>query len=214
MIQREQNQLCRRVLSGPARPSLCARQTRLITPHGERPRPRTEDPVVWVLWFSQSSLQLRPMATSSSPGSGGRLAHLLATRGSDVATESAIVLQHREALVYTLGKAAALEHLVMCQYLYAAFSMKDREDDGLTPAALGAVRRWEREMLQIAEQEMLHLALVQNLLTAIGAAPYFGRPNFPLSPRAYPAGIKMALLSFGETALRNFAHLELSLIHI
>jgi len=148
------------------------------------------------------------MATSSSPGSGGRLAHLLATRGSDVATESAIVLQHREALVYTLGKAAALEHLVMCQYLYAAFSMKDREDDGLTPAALGAVRRWEREMLQIAEQEMLHLALVQNLLTAIGAAPYFGRPNFPLSPRAYPAGIKMALLSFGETALRNFAHLE------
>jgi len=26
---------------------------------------------------------------------------------------------------------------------------------------------------------MLHLALVSNLMTAIGAAPVFGRPNFP-----------------------------------
>ena len=33
-------------------------------------------------------------------------------------------LEHREALVYTLGKAAELEHLVMLQYLFAAFSLK------------------------------------------------------------------------------------------
>ena len=46
---------------------------------------------------------------------------------------------------------------------------------------------------------MLHLALVQNILTAIGAAPYLGRPNFPLPPHAYPAGIQMALLPFGES---------------
>ena len=126
-----------------------------------------------------------------------------ATHGPDT-----MVLQHREALVYTLGKAAALEQLVMCQYLYAAFSMKDREDDGLADDQLQATRRWRRELVHIAEQEMLHLALVQNLLTAVGASSAFGRPNFPLAPHAYPAGIKMALLPFGEESLRHFAYLE------
>jgi ferritin-like protein len=119
-----------------------------------------------------------------------------------------MVLQHREALVYTLSKAANLEHLVMLQYLYAAFSMKDRDDEGLAAEQLAAVKRWRHTILEIAGQEMLHLALVQNLLTAVGAAPVLGRPNFPLPPHAYPAGIQMALLPFGETALRHFAYLE------
>jgi Ferritin-like len=148
------------------------------------------------------------MTTGSVPGAPSRLAHVLATRAGAAAGDRALVLQHREALVYTLSKAAALEHLVMAQYLYAAFSMKDREDDGLPPDQLAAVRRWRKTILQIAEQEMLHLALVENVLTAIGAAPVFGRPNFPLPPHAYPAGIQMALLPFGETSLRHFAYLE------
>jgi hypothetical protein len=59
---------------------------------------------------------------------GGRLMQLLAARGGTEPGAPTMVLQHREALIYTLGKAAALEQLVMCQYLYAAFSMKDRED--------------------------------------------------------------------------------------
>jgi ferritin-like protein len=134
--------------------------------------------------------------------------HLLQSRGSAEPGDPTMVLQHREALVYTLGKAAALEQLVMCQYLYAAFSMKDRDDEGLTEDQLAAVRRWRRELIHIAEQEMLHLALVENLLTAVGAASAFGRPNFPVPPHAYPAGIKMTLLPFGETALRHFAYLE------
>ncbi|MBI3747134.1 MAG: ferritin-like protein [Chloroflexi bacterium] len=140
--------------------------------------------------------------------SAGRLIHILESRGGTSGSGTGIVLQHREALVYTLSKAAALEHLVMCQYLYAAFSMKDREDDGLPPEQLAAVKRWRKDIIGIAEQEMLHLALVQNVLTAVGAAPYLGRPNFPLPPHAYPAGIQMALLPFGETSLRHFAYLE------
>jgi hypothetical protein len=141
--------------------------------------------------------------------SGGRLAHVLETRGGLAqGSGTQMVLQHREALVYTLAKAAQLEHLVMCQYLYAAFSMKDREDDGLPPHQLEAVKRWRKTLLEIGQQEMLHLALVQNLLTAVGAAPALGRPNFPLPVHAYPAGIRMALLPFGETSLRHFAYLE------
>ena len=63
---------------------------------------------------------------------GGRLMQLLSARGGVAPGAPTMVLQHREALIYTLGKAAALEQLVMCQYLYAAFSMKDRDDEGLT----------------------------------------------------------------------------------
>jgi len=133
---------------------------------------------------------------------------LLSARGGSVAGEPTMVLQHREALIWTLGKAAALEQLVMCQYLYAAFGLKDREDDGLSEPQLDATRRWRRELLHIAEQEMLHLALVQNLLTAVGASPMFGRPNFPLPPHAYPAGIRMELLPFSEESLRHFIYLE------
>src|SRR5258706_5165668 len=133
---------------------------------------------------------------------------LLSARGGSVAGEPTMVLQHREALIWTLGKAAALEQLVMCQYLYAAFSLKDRDDEGLSQDQLDATRRWRRELIHIAEQEMLHLALVQNLLTAVGAGSAFERPNFPLPPHAYPAGIRMALLPFNEQSLRHFIFLE------
>jgi len=150
-----------------------------------------------------------PMAEAAATTSpAGRLMRLLQARGGTAPGEPTMVLQHREALIWTLGKAAALEQLVMCQYLYAAFSIKDREDEGLGQAQLDATRRWRRELIHIAEQEMLHLALVQNLLTAVGAGSAFERPNFPLPPHAYPAGIRMELLPFDEQALRHFIYLE------
>jgi hypothetical protein len=139
--------------------------------------------------------------------STGALTNVLATR-DEADPEAPIVLEHREALVYTLGKAAELEHLVMCQYLYAAFSLKEKEEEGLTPEQLAAVKRWRKELMHIGAQEMLHLALVQNVLTAVGAAPRLARPNFPLPARSYPAGIQIALVPFGEAALRHFAYLE------
>ena len=55
---------------------------------------------------------------------------------------------------------------------------------------------------------MLHLALVQNLLSAVGAAPHLSRPNFPHPASHYPAGVHLALLPFGEQALRHFMFLE------
>lgn len=133
---------------------------------------------------------------------------LLRSRGTNVDPEAPMVLEHREALIYTLGKAAELEHLVMCQYLYAAFSLKQSEAEGISADGLAAVKGWRKTLLEIAEQEMLHLALVENLLTAVGGAPRLARPNFPLPVRSYPAGIQMALIPFGEAALRHFAYLE------
>jgi hypothetical protein len=123
-------------------------------------------------------------------------------------TEPPIVVEHREQLIYLLREAAELEHTIMCEYLFAAFTMKQRLDEGLTAAQLEAVDRWRKTILTVAKQEMLHLTLVQNLLTAIGAAPHLSRPNLPTAAKHFPAGVQIALVPFGERALRHFLFLE------
>jgi hypothetical protein len=138
----------------------------------------------------------------------GRLSDVLALRGGKAAPEAPFVIEHREALIYMLYEAAELEHGIMCQYLFAAFSLKQREDEGLTADALEAVLRWRRVVAHVATEEMLHLALVQNLLSAIGSAPHLTRPNLPAPARHYPAGVNLTLVPFGEPALRHFMFLE------
>jgi hypothetical protein len=146
------------------------------------------------------------MIDESAPVPHGPLANVLAVRGGKRGGGAG--LEHREALIYTLGKAAELEHLIMLQYLFAAFSLKQHVREGLSEETLVAVQRWRATLLSIGAQEMLHLALVQNLLTAVGAAPRLSRPNFPMPAYSYPAGVRIELLPFGEAALRHFAFLE------
>ncbi|HSS90209.1 MAG TPA: ferritin-like domain-containing protein, partial [Streptosporangiaceae bacterium] len=148
-------------------------------------------------------------AAAGLPAAGqGRLAQVIATRGGLAAPEAPFVIEHREALIYMLCEAAELEHGIMCQYLFAAFSLKQGEQEGLSGTELDAVRRWRKQVSHVAAQEMLHLALVHNLLSAIGAAPHMARPNLPAPASHYPAGVQLALLPFGEQALRHFMFLE------
>jgi CDGSH-type Zn-finger protein/truncated hemoglobin YjbI len=150
-----------------------------------------------------------PARSPQGPTAGqGRLAAVIATRGGLAAPEASFVIEHREALIYMLCEAAELEHGIMCQYLFAAFSMKQSTDEGLSQDELNKVARWRRQITHVATQEMLHLALVQNLLSAIGSAPHMSRPNLPHPAGHYPAGVHLALLPFGEKALRHFMFLE------
>ena len=145
---------------------------------------------------------------SSGNAGRGRLAEVLALRGGRAEPEAPFVIEHREALIYMLCQAAELEHGIMCQYLFAAFSLKRGTDEGLTPPELDSVTRWHQTIAHIATEEMLHLALVQNVLSAIGAAPHLTRPNLPAPARHYPAGVNLKLVPFGEPALRHFMFLE------
>jgi Ferritin-like len=148
------------------------------------------------------------MSDPTGSAGRGRLAEVLATRGGRAEPEAPIVIEHREALIYMLCQAAELEHGIMCQYLFAAFSLKQRADEGLTPEELEAVTRWRRTIAHVATDEMLHLALVQNVLSAIGAAPHLTRPNLPAPAHHYPAGVTLTLVPFGEPALQHFMFLE------
>ena len=123
-------------------------------------------------------------------------------------TEPPLQVGSREELVYLLGEACELEHGLMCEYLYAQFSLKRTAGEGLTPEQLARVQVWEATLVEVIKQEMLHLALATNILTAVGAAPHFERPNLPILSRWYPPGVQIALLPFGERALRHFMYLE------
>ena len=122
--------------------------------------------------------------------------------------ETKLVVEHREHLWSLLVEAAQIEHMIMCQYLYACFSLKAEPDEGLTPEQAEAVARWQEVITGIAIEEMLHLALVMNVMTAIGAAPTLSRPNFPRHSEFLPPGVEFALLPFGGDSLTHFRYLE------
>jgi len=123
-------------------------------------------------------------------------------------SEPPLRVEGREELVYLLGEACELEHGLLCEYLYAQFSLKRRVAEGVTPDQLARIQAWETTIINVVKQEMLHLALATNILTAIGAAPHFERPNFPILSRWYPPDVQIALVPFGERALRHFMYLE------
>src|SRR5690606_27916558 len=74
---------------------------------------------------------------------------------------------------------AVLEHQFMCQYLYAAFSLKRAPDATCNAAQFEHVRRWASTLYMIARQEMEHLSIVNSLLTATGLEPCLLRFGFP-----------------------------------
>ena len=119
-----------------------------------------------------------------------------------------MVVGDRKELTYVLCQGAELEHGLLCEYLYAAFSLKSAPGPGLAGDQLEAVERWRGVVLAIAREEMLHWAVVQNLLTAVGSAPYVSRPHMPHQAKGYPSGIQLRLLPFGEAALQHFVYLE------
>lgn len=118
-----------------------------------------------------------------------------------------IKAEHRESLAYALSEAAELEHGLMCCYLYAAFSIGKRAEQRY-PAHAAALARWRAEIVDVARDEMVHLALVSNLLNALGVAPHLTRPNFPVSAGAHPAGIVVSLAPFSLATIQHFVYLE------
>jgi CDGSH-type Zn-finger protein/uncharacterized Fe-S cluster protein YjdI len=114
----------------------------------------------------------------------------------------------REQLINALYEAAELEHNLMCTYLYAAFSLKDGASEGLGAEEAEAVKRWRRAILDVAIDEMSHLAAVWNITSGVGGSPRFGRGNFPLDPGYLPAGVVVKLAPFSMDVLQHFIHLE------
>jgi CDGSH-type Zn-finger protein/uncharacterized Fe-S cluster protein YjdI len=114
----------------------------------------------------------------------------------------------REQLLARLSEASEIEHNLMCVYLYAAFSLKDADDPTLSTEQAAAIAQWRREIMTVAREEMVHLLLVSNLLTALGGSAHFGRMNFPQPPGFLPADMQVRLAPFNRDTLQHFVWLE------
>lgn len=114
----------------------------------------------------------------------------------------------REQLWALLAEAAEIEHHLMCCYLYAAFSLKESTGEDLSEAELQAVDRWRREILGISVEEMGHLTIVCNILSALGAPAHLVHQNFPIPPGYHPAGVVVKLAPFNRQTLAHFVYLE------
>lgn len=123
-------------------------------------------------------------------------------------TEQRPVPASREQLWAILFEAAEIEHNLMCCYLYAMFSLKSAVDEGVSEDELAAIRRWRGEILDVAIEEMAHLAIVSNILSAVGAPAHFWRQNFPVAPGYHPAGVVVKLAPFNAETLDHFIFLE------
>ncbi len=75
----------------------------------------------------------------------------------------------KEDAISLLTLAAEVEHALMVQYLYAAFSLAQTTG---SPASIEAAKN----IVKVAIQEMGHLVTVQNLLLAVGGLNDEGRP--------------------------------------
>ena len=75
--------------------------------------------------------------------------------------------------VRLLQAAAAIEHALMVQYLYAGSAFSGR-----VPAQMPAIATYYRTIVGIGIEEMSHLMTVQNLLKLVGDAPDLDRQDF------------------------------------
>lgn len=103
----------------------------------------------------------------------------------------------RDKAALLLSVGAEIEHALMVQYLYAAYSV--RQDQG-NHELRGKARGLAQRMVQIAREEMGHLITVQNLLLMIGAPVHFARQHSPFASLFYPFRFKLEPLSSGALA--------------
>lgn len=106
-------------------------------------------------------------------------------------------LEPRDEAVFLLTAAAEIEHALLVQYLYAAYSVRD------SPPELKEIQDL---LFQISREEMGHLATVQNLLHLIGGPLNFNREHSPYASEIYP--FRFALQPLTRDSLAKYVIAE------
>lgn len=112
----------------------------------------------------------------------------------------------RDYLVLLLHIGAEIEHGLMVEYLYAAYSIGgDQVPSDAKSQAM--VRRWRDQILSVAREEMGHLLSVQNLLCLLGGPVTFDRQEFPWDSIFYPFPFRLEPLTLDSLACYVFAEM-------
>src|SRR6266481_3076415 len=103
----------------------------------------------------------------------------------------------KDHLVMLLHIGAEIEHSLMVQYLYAAYSLGGEQ---VPPRHRNRVRHWQASVLAVAKEEMGHFLTVQNILTLIGAPINLNREDLPWDVPFYPFPFRLEPLSMESVA--------------
>jgi aerobic-type carbon monoxide dehydrogenase small subunit (CoxS/CutS family) len=114
----------------------------------------------------------------------------------------------RLELVRLLRDAAEIEHSLLVQYLYAAFSIRIPRYSSLAGWPSHRYGGRPLHLLGVAIEEMVHLNVVNSLLVALGAAPHLGRQQFPYEQDIYPFEFRLEPLS--PASLAKYVYVEAS----
>jgi hypothetical protein len=107
-------------------------------------------------------------------------------------------------LIQLLHIASSIEHALMVQYLYAAYSLDDKRRN---PKERAKVALWQNLILSIAKEEMGHLLTVQNVLCLLGGQMELVRKNYPWDSGFYPFEFRLEPLTVGSLACYIYAEM-------
>jgi ferritin-like protein len=112
-----------------------------------------------------------------------RLKTLAGVKAAQEAPSPDFFTAPRDRAIYLLHIGAEVEHALMAQYLYAGYSLGGPH---LTKPQQRQIAHWRRVVLDVAREEMGHLATVENMLTLIGGPLSFDRQDYPIPSDLYP----------------------------
>ncbi len=161
----------------------------LLTGHGDRQTARAETGIV-------------PRETGAGDG-------LVKTGRSDPVTLVRNFADPYLEMLRLLREAAEVEHALMVQYLYAAFSVKPSYQ-----AVTGFGDPNAHDLIGVAVQEMQHLGAVNRFLAELGAAPQLERQDFPYEPDIYPFAFSLEPLSRASLAKYIYAEAPVDALRI
>ncbi|ARU55421.1 hypothetical protein OLMES_1343 [Oleiphilus messinensis] len=103
----------------------------------------------------------------------------------------------RDYLLMLLKIDAGIEHALMVQYLYAAYSLGGSQ---VPEDKRKMVRKWQQTILSIAKEEMGHLITVQNVITCLGGSISLDREDYPWDHKFYPFPFELEPLTLDSLA--------------
>jgi hypothetical protein len=104
-------------------------------------------------------------------------------------------------LIRLLREAAEIEHDLMVQYLYGAFSLRPAYVE-----LVGGPLPNASSLMGVIIQEMQHLGAVNRLLVELDAAPVLTRQDYPHESDIYPFAFELAPL--GPVSLAKYTYCE------
>lgn len=109
----------------------------------------------------------------------------------------------KDYLIMLIHIDAEIEHGLMLQYLYSAYSIASPQ---VPETYQKQVLNWQKIILGIAKEEMGHFVSVQNVLKLMGAPLNFGRESYPWDIPFYP--FPFTLEKFSLDSLAKYIYAE------